>query len=261
LIRVTFNELAERELNDAAHDYELEQPGLGSAFITDIQRCTETFAAYPLAGSIVQGTIRPCDSRETGMDDSSTSRVDTGRLTLVRPRSVDAAEIFERYASDPEVTRFLGWARHRSIADTQAFLSFSASEWQRWPAGPYLIRARADERLLGGTGLGFETPEQAVTGYVLARDAWGHGYATEALAAVMGVAREVGVVQLSALCHPEHRASWRVLEKCGFVRDVTGAEQAEFPNLAPGRLQDVFRYRAVLVSAASGGVPSVQQQE
>jgi RimJ/RimL family protein N-acetyltransferase len=178
-------------------------------------------------------------------------RVDTARLMLVQPRSHDAVEIFERYASDPDVTRYLGWPRHRSIADTQAFLAFSASEWDCWPAGPYLIRSGTDGRLLGGTGLGFETREQAVTGYVLAKDAWGHGYATEALEAVMEVARGVGVVHLYALCHPEHHASWRVLEKCGFVRDGAWFQQAEFPNLAPGRLQDVLRYRAVLDSPAA----------
>lgn len=179
------------------------------------------------------------------------SQVDTARLTLVPPRTSDAAEIFECYASDPEVTRFLGWPRHRSVADTQAFLTFSASEWDRWPAGPYLIRSRADGRLLGGTGLGFETPEQAVTGYVLAKGEWGRGYATEALAAVVEVARGVGVRRLYALCHPEHHASVRVLEKCGFVRDHTWTQQAEFPNLAPGRLQDVLRYDAVLDSAGA----------
>ena len=97
----------------------------------------------------------------------------TDRLTLVRPKTEDASEVFERYASDPEVTRFLGWPRHTSVSDTQAFLIFSASEWERWPAGPYLIRRRSDGWLLGGTGLGFESPMQAVTGYVLAKDAWG----------------------------------------------------------------------------------------
>lgn len=57
-MRVTFNELAERELNDGAHHYEHEQPGLGSAFITDVQQCTEAILAYPFAGSIVRGSIR-----------------------------------------------------------------------------------------------------------------------------------------------------------------------------------------------------------
>jgi ribosomal-protein-alanine N-acetyltransferase len=173
-------------------------------------------------------------------------QIDTVRLTLARPTSADAVDIFERYAGDAEVTRFLGWPRHQSLADTEAFLGFSDAEWARWPCGPYVIRSRADGRFLGGTGLGFEAPDHAITGYVLAKDAWGQGYATEALRAVVDVARRSGVARLSAFCHPQHRASLRVLEKCGFVRDAGWSRPGEFPNLAPGVLQDVLRYEAVL---------------
>jgi RimJ/RimL family protein N-acetyltransferase len=49
-------------------------------------------------------------------------QVETTRLLLRQPRAADATSIFERYASDPDVTRFLGWLRHQSLADTQAFL-------------------------------------------------------------------------------------------------------------------------------------------
>ena len=100
-------------------------------------------------------------------------QIETARLTLRQPGMDDALAIFERYASDPEVTRFLGWPRHRTVEDTQAFLRFSAEEWERSPAGPYLILSRADGLLLGSTGLGFQTSHEAVTGYVLADDAWG----------------------------------------------------------------------------------------
>ena len=34
-MRLTFNHLAERELNDAIQYYEHEQPGLGSAFLNE----------------------------------------------------------------------------------------------------------------------------------------------------------------------------------------------------------------------------------
>jgi len=169
-------------------------------------------------------------------------QIETARLTLRQPGIDDAAAIFERYASDPEVTRFLGWPRHRMVEDTRAFLRFSAEEWKRWPAGPYLILSRADGLLLGSTGLGFQTSQEAVTGYVLSEDAWGRGYATEALAAVIEVARSTGVVRLSALCHPEHSASRRVLEKNGFVLDDPPTRRAEFPNLAPGVQQDALCY-------------------
>ena len=169
-------------------------------------------------------------------------QIETARLILRQPTMGDAAAIFERYASDPEVTKFLGWPRHRSIRDTEAFLGFSAQEWERWPAGPYLISLPADHRVLGSTGFGFQSVEEAVTGYVLARDAWGNGYATEALGAVIEVAARIGVTRLRAVCHPEHRPSRRVLEKCGFVRDDPATRRVEFPNLAPGVDQEALCY-------------------
>jgi len=105
----------------------------------------------------------------------------------------DAEAIHERYASDAEVTKYLGWPRHQSIEETKAFLAHSEAEWNRWPAGPYLIECRGDRKLLGGTGFTFEAPTVAITGYVLARDAWGYGYATEALSTVVALSRQLGV--------------------------------------------------------------------
>lgn len=177
-------------------------------------------------------------------------RLETDRLILVEPTASDADAVFERYAGDPEVTRYLGWPRHQSVADTRGFLAFSAAEWQRWSAGPYLIRARSDGRLLGGTGLGVERSEEAMTGYVLAKDAWGQGYATEALRAMVEVSRQLDVVRVYALCHPEHHASWHVLEKCGFTRDESWSTPATFPNLASGSLQEVLCYELVLKTDA-----------
>jgi RimJ/RimL family protein N-acetyltransferase len=171
--------------------------------------------------------------------------IETQRLLLRRPNAGDAAAVFARYASDPDVTRFLSWPRHESVADTQAFLAFCDAEWERWPAGPYVILSRADGALIGGSGLTFETPHRAATGYVLAKEAWGRGYATETLEAMLDLAPGVGVRRLYALCHPEHRASWRVLEKCGLTREGTLRRYAEFPNLAPGVATDVLCYATV----------------
>jgi RimJ/RimL family protein N-acetyltransferase len=79
-----------------------------------------------------------------------------------------------------------------------------------------------------------------MTGYVLARDAWGKGFATEALTAMVDVAARIGVSRLFALCHPDHTASRRVLEKSGFVRDDLSKATVEFPNLSPGVRQEAF---------------------
>jgi ribosomal-protein-alanine N-acetyltransferase len=169
-------------------------------------------------------------------------RVETPRLILRKPLREDAEAIFARYSSDPEVTRLLAWPRHTSLDATCAFLAFSDAEWARWPAGPYLVFSREDGALLGSTGLAFETPDCAATGYVFARDAWGKGYATESVQGVINVARDAGVVRLYALCHPDNRASRRVLEKCAFENEGILPEHSTFPNLAGGELCDVFCY-------------------
>jgi RimJ/RimL family protein N-acetyltransferase len=180
-------------------------------------------------------------------------RVETERLVLVQPRHADVQAIFDRYASDPDATRFLGWPRHRSVADTETFIRFSADEWRRWPAGPYLIRSRHDGRLLGSTGLGFASPHEVMTGYVLAKDAWGQGFATEALFAVVNLARRLQLTRIGAVTHQQHRASQRVLEKCGFVRQAEPGRPMEFPNLAPGVWQDVSSYVLALTATGDAG--------
>lgn len=178
-------------------------------------------------------------------------RLETERLVLRRPVMSDAQEIFDRYAGDEEVTRLVGWPRHLSVSDTEAFLAFDAAAWERGPAGAYLIRSRQTGELLGSTGLDFHGPNQALTGYVLAKDSWSRGYATEALGAIVGLANRLEVFRLSALCHPAHEKSQRVLRRCGFLLDERGTRQVEYPNLAPGIRQDALLFRRDLAVAGS----------
>jgi ribosomal-protein-alanine N-acetyltransferase len=155
----------------------------------------------------------------------------TERLVLRRPVQDDVEYIFMRYASDAEVTRYLSWHRHVTRAQTLEFLHFSDSLWSAWPAGPYLIESRGSGALLGSTGFSFLSPTEAETGYVLARDAWGKGYATEALTSLMPLSGSLGLQRVYATCHLENLASQRVLGKCGFVRQLASSLQSEFPNL------------------------------
>jgi len=168
--------------------------------------------------------------------------ITTDRLLLRKPSAGDAEAIFDRYASDPGVCRYLAWPMHRNIEDTLTFLEFSDAEWARWPAGPYLIFSKTGDDLYGSTGLAFESPTLASTGYVLAQDRWGNGFATEALLAMRSLAENLGVLQLYAHVHPDHRDSHRVLEKAAFALDGTLMAEFEFPNLEAGKLFDVVSY-------------------
>lgn len=172
--------------------------------------------------------------------------LETERLVMRRPRAEDARAIFERYAADPEATRYMAWPVHTTINDTYAFLTFSDVEWERWPAGPYVIFSRAEGTLLGSTGFAFETSSRAITGYIFARDAWGRGYATESLRAMVDLAPQIGIRVLSASTHVDHVISRRVLEKCGFVRDGVLPMHMVFPNLGSRVPCDVASYTLAL---------------
>ncbi len=172
--------------------------------------------------------------------------LETARLHLRRPVQADAEAIFSSYAGDPAVTKYLSWPTHRNLADTLAFLAWSDREWERAPAGPYLVLDREDRRLLGSTGLMFESPERAATGYVFAKNEWGHGFATESLQAMVDLARDLGVLRLETICHIAHSPSAHVIEKCGFTFEGILRNHTEFPNLAPGKKSDVRSYARAL---------------
>ena len=55
---VSFHELGKVELNEAAQYYERESPGLGKAFVTEVERCADAIVRYPEAGAVVYGSIR-----------------------------------------------------------------------------------------------------------------------------------------------------------------------------------------------------------
>lgn len=169
-------------------------------------------------------------------------RVETPRLVLVRPQATDAQAVFA-YASDPDVVSFMAWPRHRTVEDTIGYLAWSDQHWERHAAGPYLIQTREDGRVIGSTGFTFDDDGGAMTGYVLERSAWGRGFATEALGAVVSIAQSIGLAGLYAFCHPDHAASIRVLDKCGFLRDESAVTLMVFPNLAGSRERDVLCYR------------------
>ena len=52
-MRISFNLLAERELNDAAQDDDLESPGLGETFVAEVERSCHAVAESVGAVNVV----------------------------------------------------------------------------------------------------------------------------------------------------------------------------------------------------------------
>ena len=56
--RPELHRLAEGELNEAAQYYDLENPGLGSSFLTEVDRCLRSIEDHPEAGATLRGAVR-----------------------------------------------------------------------------------------------------------------------------------------------------------------------------------------------------------
>ncbi|MGE5179254.1 MAG: GNAT family N-acetyltransferase [Bacteroidota bacterium] len=155
---------------------------------------------------------------------------DTKRLHLRRPTPADAADVFE-YASDPEVTRYLGFPTHRSLETSEGFLRSLP------PPGPdsdrfaWAITLLGSDRLIGVVEIRIRAT-RADVGYVLTRRCWGQGYMTEAVSPIVEWAREQGSIhRVWATCDVENRASARVLEKVGMQREGILRQWEVNPNM------------------------------
>lgn len=89
------------------------------------------------------------------------------------------------------------------------------------------LRLRGSDEFLGYCGLvvGRSTIDEPELAYELLRSAHGHGYATEAAAAVVDAARETGRDRLWSTVRAWNTPSFRVLDKLGFRRDHSTADE------------------------------------
>jgi RimJ/RimL family protein N-acetyltransferase len=173
-----------------------------------------------------------------------TNEILTERLRLRLPTLDDAEAIFDRYAQDPEVCRYLSWVPHRSIDDTRAFLIQIVEGNSTDERAGFLIFSRKTGQLLGSVG-GVIDGTRMQFGYCLARDSWGQGFATEAAKPIVEMALgRPEIWRVQAFCDLENRASARVLEKAGLSREGTLRRYMRFPNLGDTP-RDVFFFAKV----------------
>lgn len=157
----------------------------------------------------------------------------TKRLFLRRPTLTDAKAIFEEYARDPEVTKFLTWHPHRSIEDTRAFLAKAESQWQAGRRFSFALTQHGTSHVIGMVGCGVRG-WQADLGYVLGRRFWGQGLMVEAVATIIAwLLDQRSLYRVWAVCDTEHRASARVLEKAGMQLEGVLRRFMVHPNIAP----------------------------
>ena len=146
----------------------------------------------------------------------------TPRLLLREFIESDAA-LVNQYEADPAVVRYTPHGV-RSFADSLTAIQGArvrSLEKSRCVFDFALVRSD-DARLIGccGMKLSDAEPSEAMLWYVLAREAWGHGYAAEAGQAVLAFGfGELRLHRIFVDIDPRNRASLRVAEKLGLRRE------------------------------------------
>jgi RimJ/RimL family protein N-acetyltransferase len=161
-------------------------------------------------------------------------RIPTERLLLREWRDEDL-DAHAAIAADPEVMEFVGGPVDRARA--WRAMALHIGHWAMRGYGNWTLEA--DGRVIGRAGLWFPEGWPGLeVGWALARDAWGHGYATEAGRAAMEWAwSELRVPGLISVIRPENTRSVRVAERLGFTAgredEVLGVRVVIYEIAAP----------------------------
>jgi ribosomal-protein-alanine N-acetyltransferase len=168
-------------------------------------------------------------------------KVETHRLVLRKPTLDDALAIFDEYAQDPLVTKYLTWKPHFAQEDTLFFLEGCLENWEQKNEFNFVINKKSSNEILGMAKLALTNQEPHI-GYVLAQKHWGKGYATEvARAMIEYVFSSTPFQKVFAFCDIDNRASARVMEKADMHFVETKHGYIIHPNIS-AEPRDVLLY-------------------
>ena len=178
----------------------------------------------------------------------------TARLLLRKPQPGDAPLIFEAYAQDPEVTRYLTFRPHRDLRDTREAVGRFLQNWRTGKSFCWLIFRRDGDELIGAISA---REDQGINlGYLLAQPYWGQGFMSEALEAVVAWAFSIpAVFRVWAVCDLENEASARLLERNGFHQEGVLRKWSLHPNISDIP-RDCYCYARTGDQAGSSGSPA-----
>ena len=140
----------------------------------------------------------------------------TPRLVLRPVNLVDAEALAGIYA-DEDVVRYL---TPLDATGTAKQVAAFVAEWQERGYGILAVLDRETGEFLGRSGLHYWPQfDEVETGWVLRRDVWGNGYATEAGAASLRWAfDDLGLDLVTAIVATENAASAAVARRLGMQR-------------------------------------------
>lgn len=167
--------------------------------------------------------------------------LETKRLKSRYIKRDDAQRIFDCWASDPEVTKYLTWLPHEDVSVTNQVVDMWVKEYENANCYRYGIELKEENALIGMIDVVRYHHRNPVIGYCSGRKYWNHGYMTEAILAVMDELFADGFETIVIGAVSENTGSIRVIEKAGFhfvgsCREAMSAVKPEIVTINTYRL-------------------------
>lgn len=179
----------------------------------------------------------------TGWRGRTDTEIRTERLIVRGWRESDLAP-WAAMNADPEVRQYLG--QLLTSAQAEAWALNYQDDLERCGFGYWALEVRASGEFIGFTGLGNLDDEMPLAGvevaWRLARQAWDHGYATEAGTAALQYGFDVlGLPEIVAVTMAANLRSRAVMARIGMTRDLAG--DFDDPDVREGPLRRHVVYR------------------
>lgn len=153
-----------------------------------------------------------------------TVTLETERLILRKFTEEDAPAVFQNWASDDEVTKYLTWPTHQSVENSLGYMRFLLDTYKEKNSYQWGIELKETGELFGNISVvKIEEEVDAVElGYVIGRRFWNNGYMTEAVKAVIAfLFDQVGARRIAARHDINNPGSGKVMQKAGMRYEGT----------------------------------------
>lgn len=166
------------------------------------------------------------------MQHLGTITLETERLILRKYSLDDAENMFNNWASNPNVTKFMTWQPYSCIDDVKKYIRECVDSYSNNSTYNWIIELKEIGQAIGSIGVVEirENVSAAVIGYCIGERYWHKGVTTEAFKQVIKfLFKEVGVNRIEAYHDVNNPHSGGVMKKCGLTYEGTN-RQVSFGN-------------------------------
>lgn len=159
------------------------------------------------------------------MNHKGTKKIETENLILRRFEISDAEAMYNNWASDDEVTKYLTWDSHSSVEVSKDILNIWIDEYNNLNSYNWAITLKEDENNpIGSISVVKLNDEIGIVqlGYCIGQKWWNKGVTSQALNALIKFfIEEVGANRIEARHDPVNINSGKVMLKCGMKFEGT----------------------------------------